>query len=759
MKRDWRTIAAGILTSALTTWVCSGQEPSSQPATRAVQADPQRLNDLMVVIEGQNSAQARRTGARELLRQGWPETPERLAAVLRGSDPPAKAAVALALSDLPQFLRESYLEPLLGMLGDPEHEVQQAAGQALAAYRNGGVTPRLRALMLDEQHPRRTRLAAIEALSLMTGREAIAALAEGLADSRGPICKPALAALEQATALDFEGDVEAARAWWQQNRDVPLVEWQRVQLERLAAQNRARTQREQTLELRLAKALRDAYFRTPETEHSALLSSYLGDTLAAVRLLGLELVQSHQAEGKTLPEEIAVEVRKLLGDREWAVRAAAVQAVSSFRDAADAERFDQMLASERNDVVRQALVNGLGYVGSASAASQLLRLLEEPEAPCANEAVTALGRLAERGVLDPPLRRTVVSALLAKFRASKREQIALRARLLWAMSRVGDPRCGRVFVEALDTHEAVTVRQAAVQGIALLANPPAPPAAEEPAEPTSTPAGHEPEAILTREALADALLPATRDPDVGVRKTAVEALAGLATSDAHLQALCGRLPTDQESDESVRELAWRGMLRVLANRPAEQVESWIARLPEDGTLKARRELELLQVAEQTLSAQPGLRGELGRVRARMAAQRVALGQPDDALAAYLRALEDLRAAGSPELTRVAVELLRFALVNDRYDEQVAAALAAGNPPLDGKELWEGIRAEVEQRVKPDSVDEAIAMLVTLQARPPTSMPADVAQAIGQLLQRARDLKAKPPTPTSQPDSAPANEGG
>ena len=40
-------------------------------------------------------------------------------------------------------------------------------------------------------------------------------------------------------------------------------------------------------------------------------------------------------------------------------------------------------------------------------------------------------------------------------------------------------------------------------------------------------------------------------------------------------------------------------------------------------------------------------------------------------------MEDLHAAGSPEMARVALELLRFTLANDLYDARIAAALGDG----------------------------------------------------------------------------------
>ena len=715
--------------------------PSQTPTTAATPAafDQQRFNDLIVVIEGQNSPQARRTGARELLRQDWPETVPRLSAILRGPNRPAKVAVALALSDLPEHIAPDYLEPLLAMLADAEAEVRQAAALALATGPADAVLPGLRSLVLDSAQPRLTRLAAIDTLGMMTQRPAVAVLIEALADHTAGLTGPALEALECATAQDFRGDCEAALAWWDGARQATPAQWQRMQIERLVRQGRARQQRVRDLEQRLANALRENYLRTPEGQRPGLLNAHLTDVSAAVRRLGLELVHSMLAEGKTLAPETVAHTRGLLTAPEPAVRAAAARTVATLRDAADAERFQQLLLTERHEAVREALVNGLGYVGPASAATPLLELLESGGGAIPSEAVTALGRLAERGVLDVPTRAAVATALLARLRATPRQEYVMRERLLWALSRVGDPRCGPEFVAALDTPQAATVRLAAVRGIAVLVDPRTAKLNGQASQPAATKNGDRP---LTTSGLVDALVPVTSDPDAGVRRAAVEALAQFATSDAHAEALWGRLSPERETDEAIRVTAWRGALRIVASRPVDEIELWLDRLPGDQAAQRQHALELLQAAEKNLNGKPEARGELGRVRAHLAAERAALHQIEQSISSYLTALEDLHAANSPELPRVALELLRLALLNERYDAQLAAALARENPALDGAALWEGVRGEIEQRLQPDQVDHAIAMLVALRANPPTSMPAETQTALEQMFQRARQVRAE-----------------
>lgn len=728
VRRRWvRCATSGLVILFALAGAAHAQNPQSQPANTLSAEDLQRANEWIGLIEGNNAPAARQTGVRELLRLGWSETPKRLAAILCGNNAPAKVAVAIVLSDSPAQLLPAYVEPLIEALADPAAEVRHAVGGALAAYRDGGVVPRLRAVALDESKDRAVRMAAIETLGRMVRREAIGALIDALAQTDSTLREPALAALEQATGLSFGGDAPAALAWWTETRGLPSAEWRQLQIERLLRQLRDASQRLRAFQTRLKRALRDGYLRAPDAERTALLQSYLADPLTEVRLVGLELVQSQRAEGKTLMPETVALAGRLLTDGDARVREAAVHTVVNFRNAGDGERFGQMLTRESDPRVRLALVNGLGYVGSSASVEPLLRLMEQSDERLTIEAVTALGRLAERGVVDPAARPTVAAALLNRFRSAGPERASLRERVLAAMSRFADPQFGPAFVQALAPSEAVGVRQAAARGLAVLADP-----------------SH-----------ADALAGAIDDSDGGVRKSVVETLTKLASSDAHLEALWTRLAAETEPDQSIRQTAWRGVLTLLSTRPAAAIVGRIARLAASDASTGAKTLELLTLAETVLAELPDQRAELGRVRARIAAQHAALNQPRDAMASYRAALADLHAAGSAEIQRVAIELLRFALVHDLYDAEGASLLANGNPALDAKAVWEGIRGEIERRVNKDDVDRAIAMLTALQARPPTSMPADVAQAMQALLERARQIKEGPqPTPpSSQPASA------
>lgn len=732
-----QTILA-ILALALASGLARGdQEADTRPATATRPAAPsnhQRVEDLIAVIEGPSGPEVRSTVARELLLHDWPETPPRVVAILAGPNAAAKMTMATSLAELPEFLRPEYVEPLMGMLADPDQSVRDSGARALAAYRDGGVIPRLHALAQDADEQQVLRLAAISTLGLIPRRDAIDGLADVLADPNPAIAGAALSAFEQATAMDFGGDIAAARAWWRRSSVLGTDEWQERQIERLVRKARETQRALERAEARLVKSLEANFARAPESERLTMLAAYLGDGSVGIRLLGLRLTQLLLAEGKSLPDELPQElrdqIRRLMDSTDVRVQAAAVRTVASFRAAEDAERFLGLLGSARHPDVIQAIVNGLGYVGTGSAVQPLLGILEKPNELCVTEAVTALGRLAERGVLAEGRHRSAVAAaLLGVFARTTPAQVALRERTVWAMGIIEDPSFGPAFASALAREEGVAVRQAAARGIAALNDP----------------------------TWTDALADAVSDPDAAVRKTAIDTLATLGSTDGHLEALWRRLAPAAENTESIRQAVATAVIELLARRPADQIETWLARLPKDGSEHVTRMSELLErLSRRVGELDPEAHDRQGVIRARVAALRLESGQLEPAFEAYEAALRELHAAGSSSAARVGKELLRAALVHGRYGEGVARALAGGNPGAAPEALWEIIATEIECRLQPETVDQAIAMLDVIEQHPPGPLPVD---AMAQLRARAAALKQPPPVPASQPASESATADG
>lgn len=723
-----RRAAPGLLVLVVACTAGAQTLPSGGGATGASQ---QRFRDLVAVVEGQNTVQARRTATIELLRQGWPEAPRRLATILTSGAKPARLAVTLALSESREFLDESLVEPLIGVLRDDDPELRTAAAAALAAFGDSATISRLETLLVDEKQPAAARTAAIDALGRMTAQQAVAVLMNAVSRPEFPFRRAALSAIERATAQGFGGDFAAAEAWWRENGGVSSPVWMELQISRLVRQNDATSRRMRDLEVRLAGVARESYLRATEGDRPALLAAYLADTSDVVRLAGLELLQTQLTDGKPVSDEIAARARALIDSPEDIVRAAAIRTVTSLRSPADAPRFLQMLSTETSREVRVALIYALGYVGDASVIGTLVPILSWPESAAVDEAVTALGRLAERpGVLDADSREIVARALLNRYAQPGDLPLASRRELLRAMTRLADGRFRPIFLEALDTAAPKELRLQALRGIAAII-PPAENGAA--AASTSAPA-------ITRSAAADVLAPLVADADLPLRRLAIETLGPLAQSDAHFQALISRLSSAQEPDESVRQAAWKSFSAALLARRWTDAAAQIDRLPVDLPDRSQRTLELLSEFEKSRSSATANRAELGGIRTRLAAQRALAGQIPEAIQAATAAIDDLLAAKSPDVARAAAELLRIALLNDRYDDATAALLAPARTGVGVQTLWEAVRSEVEPRLRGEARARAIETLKFFREKPPAPLPDAIAKDITALIDSASAVK-------------------
>lgn len=716
MRRYCATLIGGLAVLYGVAAVAPAQEPpatiQSQPAARA-EVDPQRIADLVNLIEGPNSPQARQTGVRELLRLGASDTIRRLAAILSGSNNAARVAIATVLADTPENLDSNYADPIISMLATRDGGVAAAARRAIAAFSEPLVIPRLRDYAMDAGAPAAGRVEAIGVLGEMTHRDAAGALVAALRLPDPALAKAAFAALRSAVGQEFE-DVATAEAWWDSVKSLKLEDWLARQTKRLMERSRSAKTALSATESRLVRALRDGYVRTAESERGALLQSYLTDSLVAVRVLALELVQTSISEAKTPPPDTVASIRALMSDPDAGVREAAVRTVGALRDAADGERFLALLPAEKNTGVRQALAAGLGYVGATSAVEVLTKLVEADGDPAGPEAVAALGRFGERGILDAAASESIVSLFLRKYDETAADEATLRERLLWAMSRFPDPRCAAIFAKALGPAEPVVVRQAAARGIGVLNDP----------------------------AALEALVPALSDADVSVRRTVVETLGQRASTDSQLAALWTRLVPANEPDESIRDIAWRGVSRMLASHSGREIDAWIGKLPENGNSRPRRTLELLQLEERAYASNPAQREDLGLVRQRLGATREKLGAPVEAVDDYRRAVEDLRAVRSPRAVAATADLIRAAVLAEKYDDSILAPLH--EPPLlDATAVWKALKTDLDALLArdPAGIDQACAVLSAIAATPPLSFDVKLRSEVDAAKRAARAQRA------------------
>lgn len=611
---------------------------------------------------------------------------------------------------------------------------RREAVDVLGRQRSAAVLDRLAIVVGDRQASPATIAAAVEAVVIDGRVAALRMLAGWMSNASTEVARLSRDGLLRVSGHDWAGDPNGLGAWldgleraddaarWQRQRDALL---QSATAEREAQANASR---------RLIAVLREQFVHADEAARATQLIALLGDPLASVRRLGLELVQETLARGAAPPPAAISKLRGLLRDSEPGVRARAVAVVATLRDGQDEGRLLQMLADERDPMVIQAIANGLGYIGSDASAPMLTRLALRRQTSCAVDAVVSLGRLAERGVLTAERRELVLKTLLEVAAHGGEWSPAWRERLAWSFGRFQDPRCATQLLRWTDASHSDTVRLTAARGLsALLAA----------TEPASRPTDAPPDAPLGwRVEPLNRLAELARDAPTGeLRLVAIQALAQFGESAEHLACL-RRIADDAAADQAIRETAWRGVLRsVSAAGPAVLLAEAEAMREQPATNE--RAEALLRAADEQLrgdGADVALRAEVRIALARRLAQRDAL---EGALALYLSGWQDLhRLKAETPITEVAVELLDLAISHAKYDVAMAQTLAKGNPPLAPSAAGQTVvRAMLRLAAEVDATT-ALTQLSVLEAHPPAEFGAPTLEALSAIGSRLRGQLAE-----------------
>jgi hypothetical protein len=547
--------------------------------------------------------------------------------------------------------------------------------------------------------------------------------------AEGPLRAPAFAVLEEASggalraavlsqAADTTAD-ELITSWLESVAAMDAQRWVAWRAQRLALEQAALRRVAAGLEDRLTVTLRTLYQRVAAEDRSELLAQWLGEPQPAVRAVALELLLNAIVAGEEVAPGLRMRARELLQDDSPVVQAAAARAVAAFRAASDEgpllRLFEQAVAPE----VRNAVATALGYVGGVAAVEPLLQsvtgrrpLLERDSARL--EALTALGRLIERGALTEPQRATVRTTLSPLAAGEGRGDAGVRERALWALTQLRDPALRPLFAGALAAENSPAVRISALRALNVLDEP----------------------------AAIEAVLPLLAAADVALRRTAVEAVGRWATSDAHFAALADRVAAEHESDEAVRKLAWTSLRASLSDTEPEQQRRVADALGgADSPLTPRQQAELYRLAADGFAAaeQPAAAAD---AQAALAERLLAGAAVDEALAAYRAALLTTHPVDSARAADLAARLVVLSVRHEAYTPELVQTLRSLNTPLDGARLAVGLRAEIEQLRAAGSPDEAAALLEVLRERPPIDWSAEQAAALEALRPPAPDDSEK-----------------
>lgn len=696
----WIPLLAGITTSSLhaeagrallerdMVEVPPGPGAVSQPAR--LTAEEQRLfNDYVDLLTEQNTRKARRTGARELLNHDWPQAIQVLVEVLQNEkDPIAQMAVieVIAASAKPNPV---FIQPLIRLLGSKDEKMRDAAADALARFNDGGVVDRLSQLAKGQGEPvtdLAMRVAAIRALSLVSDRmRAMEVLVELLRDPNPEIRVRASQAVSDAAGIQFGTDIRAIEKWWQTDRQRSDLGRLRDRLQVKIKQNRTLQKKIEGVQTILVDTLRKLYLRMPSAQKIDTLLEYLQDSMPEVRILGLELVNAMLKDREPVPESVLRRLRLMIPDVSPRVRRQVVLTLRDLHVASDAKLILAQYRLESDSSVRAAMLNALGRLGDPEAISVMIEALSSDDKQVVAAGALGLATLSEEGHLPPEEIAPAIEPLKQCYQKLAESDQELREDLLEAMARLADPKFTPIFAGALSSENAAPVRQAAARGIAAL--------------------GMAENAALLVEQLAD--------PDPGVRRTVVDALARIAKPE-HLQVLFARLDAKTEADAAVRSRAWEGIRSLLKTLPYDEQLEWVADRIDPKTDKqtAERYVELMTEIERALSSSRSATDKLLTVREELADGLFYAGQFAEAARFYRLVYDVLSKTRSDGGWSVGLKLMQALLKANRYEEAgpLATELERQGNRRQRELVAAAVYEHVEELIKAGEPDKALNVL-------------------------------------------------
>ncbi|MFQ5424303.1 MAG: HEAT repeat domain-containing protein [Phycisphaerae bacterium] len=542
-------------------------------------ASAAELDGFLSFITGNNEPNVRRVGATHLLENGSVEAVARLVDVLtNGKDLAAKLAVSDAVAEF-RHPPVSLVAPLITALNDDTPELVSAALSALRGFDNGTVIEQLEAAALDTKSDMSRRTVAIRAMGELGGEiRAIAALTRIAGGGDATLRDAALAALRQATGEAF-ADAAAVAAWWENTKATSETDWLRQRNHRLYRRIGELDAVSGRLGTRLVDALRELHVRMPEAERPKLLLGFLRDPLAAVRGLGLDLINVRITDRKEVGAEIKAQLGKMIADPDVVVRGRVANVVGDLRLKKSGE-VDTLLAAlgqEQDPGVRQAQLKALAQLDDARAIPAAITHLNDPEPTVVAEAARALGALARPDHAPAESIAATAAALSKSFAEPAVREDSVREAFLTAMGQIGSAQFRDTFRAELAEDRSISIRQAAVRGLALIGD----------------------------EAAAKDLCGLLTSREPRVRLAAADALGKCGRSEGELTKLAERLDASGEPDGSVRERAWSSYKAIAQRFPVDQHVTASDRFAGSADVTAQhRCLELLKEAEPKFGQLP-----------------------------------------------------------------------------------------------------------------------------------------------------------
>lgn len=605
--------------AAILTLVFASLPVFSAPRTQGQEGDASRAGDLDQVQwcrEGIQDPTARpevrRRWASRLVLLGTTESKAAVVELLSKKDvPDSQRALADALTEHARtdrmLLDDSFIQPLIDLLGHANVELRAAAARAIAEFPRSDIPKKLGALIGDPQTLPVKRMAAIDALAPNVHRRDVIEELIALLDRNLPEVNSRVMTVLQPIAREPCGqDATCWRGWWANESRLKEEERLTVQLQlyrdrAIGAQKdldalRDSTKRhEAALGARVLDLLRNEYRQLPVEQRDAKVVEWLKEPLNDVVLGAIEIVKSRLAdEGQRPDAAIRDALLQVLKDGAPVVRREALQILQNLNDPEVVQVLLARVESEDDVATRAGLYRALGKLATIDAIPFLVHEITDRThcTECAREAALALGLIAAKPEAKSLL-SSAVEPLRARYYATSFDDSALKSALLSAMAGVADESFRLIFLDALESNDAAILRPA-IRGLRALAD-------------------------VSKLARLRTL---TSDKDPLVRRAATEAIGVLARDDTDFESLIPRLNPAIEPSDVVRQAAWTGFLEWQKRRPlAERIKA-AERLRDMPDLELRYLVDVSNDIETT----EGARSELVALHERLANTFISQGK-------------------------------------------------------------------------------------------------------------------------------------
>jgi hypothetical protein len=599
--RRFRRFATGVAPLSLV--ISAGIATTPPAAPGAVAQDdpasvPPRLREAVAVLTNSAAAEADRLDAARAL-------------IAAATDSARSAVIDMLASSTPDDQPAALLLRALGESSNP------AFRPALLA----GIQP-------GSGWPEARRAGAVRALGLDQSRDTVSALIERLAPAEAPAVRTAATSvLIRITGRDDDearrrGGRDAWAAWFQGRAHLPENLW----LADLAAGCAARADRLATarrdVETQYRAAMEQLYNASDAEERHAMLLGMLREPLAAIRQLGLDLVERALDGSQRISPAIAGRVIELLTDQSPDIRGRAALLIDRLRPEGAGHPVAEALLHEKDPEVAGRLLLALRNWPTPVARDVTLHWLAFDDPAVRRRAARAALAAVEAGVLTRPEDKRAIVAALRKAAPQTLSREGME--LLAGLGDVGD----REIVASLLTTPDVSARRMAALALGSYAE----------LRPRLLEAAARDPQLLP--VVVDAIAAGNPPPTLAD----YDAVAGILPADAaredHLAAIASAL-----SLADLLDVALRGS-RARAEAAAETAgdDPGAARYPA-AAFTERILARCFDAAQSINGARPDEVGLLARGLLLLGQLRLSLDRPDTALAA----LEAIHPAWAPAL--------------------------------------------------------------------------------------------------------------